>query len=606
MAMSLLVLTVGVGVILLVAYYTYGTWVARQLDLRADASTPACQVNDGLDFVPTPAPYLFSQHFSAIAAAGPIVGPIAAGLLFGWVPALVWILIGSVFIGGVHDMGSLIASVRHKARSIAEIVREHMSRRAYMLFLAFVWIALVYIVVAFTDLTATTFAPRMPAPLGAAATAADQAAYAKALEAVETGKAVASSSMIYLLLAVVMGLVLRYTKISLGRATAIFMPLVLVSIWVGPYIPLAIPEALWWNGSAAKTWDILLLLYCGVASVVPVWALLQPRGFLGGYFLSATVLLAFLGIVAGSFMPNAGIDINYPAFRGGFSVTDERTGAVAWVFPVLFVTIACGACSGFHSLISSGTSSKQLKAETDAKTIGYGTMLLEAFVAVISLSCVMILARGASGNPDQIFAQGVSRFIALLASAFGVDFGTAQTYLYRFSLLAFATFIYDTLDVCTRLGRYVLQEFTGWHNTRGRFVCTLLTLLPPLYLVLQTLTHPVTGQEVPAWRMFWTLFGTANQLLAALTLVGVTVWLLRTGKTWWYTAVPAAFMLAVTFASLGLIILDWTRSFPSATRFDPNGPLSTLLFLLALLVVVEAVTVVGRNLRTRAAPVAIS
>ncbi len=305
-------------------------------------------------------------------------------------------------------------------------------------------------------------------------------------------------------------------------------------------------------------------------------------------------------------MPNAGIDINYPAFRGGFGVTDERTGAVAWVFPVLFVTIACGACSGFHSLISSGTSSKQLKAETDAKTIGYGTMLLEAFVAVISLSCVMILARGASGNPDQIFAQGVSRFIALLASAFGVDFGTAQTYLYRFSLLAFATFIYDTLDVCTRLGRYVLQEFTGWHNTRGRFVCTSLTLLPPLYLVLQTLTHPVTGQEVPAWRMFWTLFGTANQLLAALTLVGVTVWLLRTGKIWWYTAVPAAFMLAVTFASLGLIILDWTRSFPSATRFDPNGPLSTLLFLLALLVVVEAVMVVGRNLRTRVAPVAIS
>ena len=597
--MSLLLLTAGTGVILFVAYHTYGRWLARTLELSADAATPACEVNDGLDFVPTPAPYLFSQHFSAIAAAGPIVGPIAAGLLFGWVPALVWILIGSIFVGGVHDMGSLIASVRHKARSIAEIVREHMSRRAYMLFLAFVWIALVYIVVAFTDLTATTFAPKSPAPLAAGATAAEQAAHAASVEAVRTGAAVASSSMLYLLLAVVLGFVLRYARLSLGLATAIFMPLVLVAIWAGPYMPLAIPEALWWNGSASKTWDILLLLYCGVASIVPVWALLQPRGFLGGYFLSATVLLAFLGIVAGSFMPNSGLEITYPAFRGGLSVTDDRTGAVVFLFPVLFVTIACGACSGFHSLISSGTSSKQLRVETDAKSIGYGAMLLEAFVAVISLSCVMIMARGASGNPDQIFAQGVSRFIALLASVFGIEYGVAQTYLYRFSLLAFATFIYDTLDVCTRLGRYVLQEFTGWHDMRGRYVCTLLTLVPPLYLVLQTLTHPVTGLEVPAWRMFWTLFGTANQLLAALTLVGVTVWLLRTGKRWWYTAVPAAFMVGVTFTSLGIILLDWVRSLPSATRFDANGPVSTLLFALALLLVIEAVTVISRNVRGR-------
>jgi carbon starvation protein len=598
--MNLLVIAIGTGLILLTAYYTYGRWVARRLELRDDAATPACQINDGLDFVPTPAPYLFSQHFSAIAAAGPIVGPIAAGLLFGWAPALAWILIGSIFIGGVHDMGSLIASVRHKARSIAEIVREHMSRRAYMLFLAFVWIALVYIVVAFTDLTATTFAPKPPVALAANATAAEQAAHAAQVEAVETGKAVASSSMLYLALAVVMGFVLKYTKLPLGLATAIFMPLVLVSIWAGPYLPLAIPQALWWGGSAAKTWDILLLLYCGVASVVPVWALLQPRGFLGGYFLSATVLLAFLGIVAGSFMPDAGIGISYPAIRGGLSVTDEKTGAVVWLFPVLFVTIACGACSGFHSMISSGTSSKQLKVETDAKPIGYGAMLLEAFVAVISLSCVMILARGASGNPDQIFASGVSRFIALLASACGVSYDAAQTYLYRFALLAFATFIYDTLDVCTRLGRYVLQEFTGWHNVRGRYVCTLLTLAPPMYLVLQTLTHPVTSLEVPAWRMFWTLFGTANQLLAALTLVGVTVWLLRTGKTWWYTAVPAVFMMAVTFTSLGIILWSWASKF-RATRFDPNGPLCTLLFALALLLVVEAVVVIGRNLRLRQA-----
>lgn len=587
--MSLLGITIGSGLILLAAYFTYGRWLVGKLELRNDTITPACEVNDGEDFVPTPAPYLFSQHFSAIAAAGPIVGPIVAGLLFGWVPALIWILIGSIFIGGVHDMTSLVASVRHNARSIPDIVREHMSRRAYLLFLSFVWIALVYIVVAFTDITATTFAP-------------DLAAGAK-VEDVERGAAVASASMMYLLLAVIMGLVLRYTKLSLSWATAIFMPLVLVSIWAGQHLRLSIPEALWYDGSAAKTWDILLLVYCGVASVVPVWALLQPRGFLGGYFLSATVLLAFLGIVAAAFLGQA-IEITYPQFTGWQAM---KGGKPLYLFPALFVLIACGACSGFHSMISSGTSSKQLRCEGDAKSIGYGCMLLEAFVAIISLSCVMIMAKGASGNPDQIFAQGVSRFIAMFAQVFRIDYDAAYGYLYGFCLLAFATFIYDTLDVCTRLGRYVLQEFTGWQGKTGRLVCTVLTLLPPMYLVLQTMTDPETGAPVPAWLVFWNLFGTANQLLAALTLIGVTVWLLRTGKSWVYTALPAAVMVIVTFTSLSLILWNWSKTAREAWRqgrFDINGPLSTVLFILAILLVIEGVIVIGRTLRERAALVA--
>ncbi|HXT60481.1 MAG TPA: carbon starvation CstA family protein [Pirellulales bacterium] len=591
--MSLLAITIGAGAVLMAAYLTYGRWLVGKLELHGDAPTPACEVNDGEDFVPTPAPYLFSQHFSAIAAAGPIVGPIVAGLLFGWVPALIWILVGSILIGGVHDMTSLVASVRHKARSIPDIVREHMSRRAYLLFLSFVWIALVYIVVAFTDITATTFAP-------------DLAAGAK-VEEVQMGAAVASSSMMYLALAVVMGLVLRYTKLSLSWATAIFMPLVLVSIWAGQHLPLSIPQAFWYQGggadhaSAAKTWDILLLVYCGVASVVPVWALLQPRGFLGGYFLSATVLLAFLGIVAATLLGQA-IEITYPKFIG-WEVT--QAGKTLYLFPALFVLIACGACSGFHSMISSGTSSKQLRSETDAKSIGYGCMLLEAFVAVISLSCVMIMARGETGGPDQIFARGVSRFIALFAQLCKIDYDAAQGYLYSFCLLAFATFIYDTLDVCTRLGRYVLEEFTGWRSRAGRLTCTVLTLLPPMYLVLQTVTNPATGAPVPAWKIFWNLFGTANQLLAALTLIGVTVWLLRTGKSWVYTALPALFMVLVTFSSLSLILWDWALTARAAWsdghRFDVNGPLSAVLFLLAILLVIEGAVVINRTLRERAA-----
>lgn len=598
--MSLLGITIGAGLILLAAYFTYGRWLVGKLELRRDALTPACEVDDGEDFVPTPAPYLFSQHFSAIAAAGPVVGPILAGLWFGWLPALIWILVGSILIGGVHDMTSLVASVRHKARSIPDIVREHMSRRAYLLFLSFVWIALVYIIVAFTDITATTFAPPEPAAPAAGASEADLAAYQAAKSGFERGPAVASASMMYLLLAVVMGLVLRYTKMSLAWATVIFMPLVLVSIWAGWHLPLAIPSWMWYDGKAAKTWDILLLVYCGVASVTPVWALLQPRGFLGGYFLSATVALAFLGILAAALTGQA-IEINYPSFIG-WNVAPN--GTALFIFPVLFVTIACGACSGFHSMISSGTSSKQLRSETDAKSIGYGCMLLEAFVAVISLSCVMIMAAGSKGNPDQIFAQGVSRFISTLASALGVDYDRAHDYLYSFCLLAFATFIYDTLDVCTRLGRYVLQEFTGWHGKTGRLVCTLLTLVPPMYLVLQTMTNPQTGKAVPAWSVFWNLFGTANQLLAALTLIGVTVWLLRTGKNWVYVAIPAAFMVVVTFCSLGLILWNWAgavREMWEQDRFDINGPLSTVLFALAIMLVIEGAVVINRTLRERAA-----
>ena len=603
--MSLLGITIGAGLILLAAYLTYGRWLVGKLNLRDDVVTPACEVNDGEDFVPTPAPYLFSQHFSAIAAAGPIVGPILAGLWFGWLPALIWILVGSILIGGVHDLTSLVASVRHKARSIPDIVREHMSRRAYLLFLSFVWIALVYIIVAFTDITATTFAPPKPDALPANASAAQLEAYQAALSSYERGPAVASASMMYLLLAVVMGLLLRYTKMSLTWATVIFMPLVLVSIWAGWHLPLAIPDSLWYDGKAAKTWDILLLVYCGIASVTPVWALLQPRGFLGGYFLSATVALAFLGILAAALMGQA-IDINYPSFIG-WNVAPN--GTALFLFPVLFVTIACGACSGFHSMISSGTSSKQLRSETDAKSIGYGCMLLEAFVAVISLSCVMILSAGSKGNPDQIFAQGVSRFIGMFGSAVGIDYQTAHDYLYSFCLLAFATFIYDTLDVCTRLGRYVLQEFTGWHGKAGRLACTLLTLAPPMYLVLQTMTNPATGKPVPAWSVFWNLFGTANQLLAALTLIGVTVWLLRTGKSWIYVALPAAFMVVVTFCSLSLILWNWAsavREVWSQGRFDVNGPLSTVLFLLAILLVIEGAVVINRTLRERATAVAAS
>lgn len=595
--MQLLLIALGTAAVLLVAYFTYGQWVSRKLALRDDIPTPATEINDGVDFVPTPSGYLLSQHFSAIAAAGPIVGPIIAGLMFGWLPALLWIIVGSIFIGGVHDITSLIASVRHKARTIAEIVREHMSRRAYLLFLSFVWIALVYIVVAFTDITATTFAP---------AVSPDSADYASRIQ---EGGEVASASMLYLLLAVVMGLLLKFTRMSLNWAMIVFMPLVLLTILAGRWMPLVLPEWMHFQGSAAKTWDIILLVYCGVASVVPVWALLQPRGFLGGYFLTAVIVLATLGLFAGV-ITGRPVEINYPALRDPWWQGMEK-GLPVLLFPMLFVTIACGACSGFHSMISSGTTSKQLRVETDARRIGYGAMLLEAFVAMIALSCVMVLKDGseaAKGTPDAIFAQGISNFIAILASSLGIDFATASAYLKGFCLLAFATFIYDTLDVCTRLGRFVLQEFTGWQGNAGRIVCTVVTLLPSLFLVLQTLTatNPNGVQvPIPAWKVFWTLFGTANQLLAALTLTGITVWLWKTGKTWWYTAIPAVFMLAVTLTSLGKICWNWYQKIGMPGGKDLgnllNGTLSLVLLVLGGLLVIDACWTIANGIRLKAA-----
>ena len=283
------------------------------------------------------------QHFSAIAAAGPVNGPILAAVMFGWVPALVWVLLGSIFIGGVHDMGSLVASVRHKAKSISEVVRENVSPRAWLLFMVFIWITLVYVIVAFTDITASSFVGNITLENGD----------------VVAGAAIASSSLMYLILPLLMGLLMKFTRLKEGIAVAIYLPLVGVAIWAGKYIPLALPIADPVLGQ--KVWGVIILVYCLIAAMVPMWLLLQPRGALGGYFLYVALIVAAIGVVFG------GYEINYPAFINIAADGNLQNN----VFPILFITIACGACSGFHALVSSGTSSKQLYKETDAKAFGY-------------------------------------------------------------------------------------------------------------------------------------------------------------------------------------------------------------------------------------------
>lgn len=554
------------AVVLAIAYWTYGPLLVRLLNLDDRTVTPAVSMRDDQDYCPIDRGPLLSQHFSAIAAAGPIVGPILAGAMFGWLPALLWILVGAIFVGGVHDFMALVASIRHRARSIAEVVREHISQRSFVLFLTFVWLALVYIIVAFTDITASSFIGSQTLESGE----------------VVTGGGIATSSLLYLALPIIMGLLVRYAKVPMGIATIIFLPLVGVAIWVGQKMPLdvaAIMQDIWpaltaaeAQGRAHKFWDIALLIYCCIASVVPMWLLLQPRGQLGGYFLYAALFGGAVGLMFG------GKSIALPAFTGWTSVGGET------LVPMLFITIACGACSGFHSLIASGTTSKQLRKESDAKVIGYGAMLLEAMVAIVSLCCVMLLAPDSelvkTPKPNFIYAQGIGSFLETLGipTALGVSF----------ALMAFTTFVYDTLDVCTRLGRYIVQELTGWQDARGKWLGTILTAGVPVFFVMRT-TVNAKEQVVPVWRVFWELFGASNQLLAALTLLGVTVWLYRTKRAmwvWFLTGVPTVLMYVMSTTALIKII---STNFSEGLTADPVPWVATVLVVLAGLMLIEGV-----------------
>ncbi len=582
MEMQLIVLVS--AVILTIAYFTYGRLLARLFQLSDSTPTPAVTMRDDLDYVPCdPAP-LLSQHFSAIAAAGPIVGPILAGVAFGWLPALLWILIGSILIGGVHDLGALVASIRHRATSIIEVVRIHISGRAYLLFLAFVWLALVYIVVAFTDLTASMFIGAMDPATGVSYKAAADVPAAGSGTMVFNG-GIATSSLIYLILPMIMGLVVKSGKLSMERATWIFLPLVGLAIWGGQYIPLNVDEiyrainpgltpadaALY----AVRTWDVFLLVYCAVASVTPMWLLLQPRGQLGGYFLYAALAAGALGILMG------GQPIGQPMMKPW----NEAMPLV----PFLFITIACGACSGFHSLIASGTTSKQLRRESDAKPIAYGAMLLEAMVAIVSLCCVMMIPADnamVGKDPNFIYANGIGTFLAKI--------GLNKTLGVAFALMAFNTFVYDTLDVCTRLGRFIIQELTGWRGAAGRWFGTILTAGAPFFFVMQRVTD-AKGNPMPVWKMFWGLFGASNQLLAALTLLGVTVWLWRTRRAVWVfvvTGIPAILMYVMSSWALVSII---RAQFAKGGRTDVVAWIAVTLIVLSAMMLLEAIAALVRR-----------
>lgn len=527
--MSLPLLAVVVLVGLALGYRFYGGFVARQYRLDPERRTPAHEHADGVDFVPTRPFYLFGQHFSAIAAAGPIVGPILACQTYGWAPSILWIGVGCIFIGAVHDFSALVASVRHDARSVAEVVKRHLGREAWVAMLAFIWIALVYVLVAFADITAASFATPQP----------------------EDGGAVALAASLYLGLAILMGLVDRFLKPPLWLQTLIFVPATVGAIWMGTQYADVI--VLSW-----REWVLLIMAYCFVASLTPMWLLLQPRGYLGGFVLYATLLVGVIGVFFG------GYEVQQPAFKG-WGTADGNT----LLFPFLFVTIACGACSGFHGLVCSGTTSKQIDRETHCHPIGYGAMLLEGFVALIALATVMIAT--SSGSPSKMYADGIGKFLGLLIGdeRFAITFGA----------MALSTFIFDTIDSGTRLGRYVLQELFGSRGRVGAVIATGVTVVTPTLFLLYG------GQN--SFRTFWSLFGTANQLLAALTLLGVTVWLRQEGRRYWYTLVPMVLVMAVTLTALAFQgRLLWEGANRGA---QINGAVALVLAALAATLVAFAV-----------------
>ncbi|MFH1277085.1 MAG: carbon starvation CstA family protein [Candidatus Eisenbacteria bacterium] len=514
------------------AYRFYGAWLSRRFDLDDTRPTPSNTMGDGVDYVPTRAPVLFGHHFSSIAGAGPIVGPIIAGLAFGWVPALLWIVLGSIFIGGVHDFASMVASIRNRARSIAEIARLHMSRTGYILFLIFIWLALVYVLIVFLDLTSTTFA---------------------------ADGAVATSSLAFIGLAVLLGFALNRLRARLGPVTALFLVLLFGALVLGAKAPLSLPGI---QGSPKRTWDLLLLAYCFVASVTPVWALLQPRDYLSSFLLYGSIVGGFVGILIG------GIPVTYPAFTG-------LHAKIGPLFPILFITVACGACSGFHSIVASGTSSKQLAREGDAKRIGYGAMLVEGVLAVIALGAVMILAPGSSlagTNPMAVFAGGMGRFLSAI--------GIPESMGAHFGFLALSTFLLTTLDTCTRISRYIFQELFGIPGAGGRAFGTAFSLALPLVFVFVALTD-AEGNPVPAWRAIWPVFGATNQLLAGLALLVASLWLRRSGKKALFTLVPMVFMVVMTLWALGILILGGGQT--GIVR-----AIAVVLFLLALVLVAQA------------------
>jgi len=528
-------------VIYVVAYKLYGGFITKRLDVNNNKETPSHTMYDGVDYCPAKAPVLLGHHFASIAGAGPIVGPvIAAG--FGWLPVYLWVVFGAIFIGGVHDYSSIVASVRHQSKSIGFIIQSYIGISGKKLFLIFAWATLILVIAVFTIIISDTFV-HIPSA--------------------------ATSSMLFMLLAILFGIAIYRFKVPLWIATIIGVVLLFLCIPAGYLFPIQL------DGS---TWNLILFGYIFVASTAPVWILLQPRDYLNSFFLYALMAGGIIGVLF------AAPAINIPAFSS-FSLDK-----VGYLFPALFVTVACGAISGFHCIVGSGTTSKQLNRETDGKIIGYGGMLIEGMLAILSLLAVASMVNAefisilTTKGPVPAFSLGIARFINAIP-VLNISIPLAQT----FTALAVSAFALTSLDTATRLARFMFQEYFESKEKSNktavltnRFVATAITIAFGATLTFSGKTMSM-----------WPLFGSANQLLAALALLALTVWVANLKKGFLFVLIPMIFMFAVTLTALGMLIYqnfiidNYTLSI-----------ISVLLFALAIMLGIKAYNVLlnGREL----------
>lgn len=507
--MSGLLFIASIIIFVLIAYISYGGFIARKLGIDPARKTPAHTKSDNIDYVPTNRYVVLGHHFASIAGAGPIVGPVLAAA-FGWLPVYLWILVGGIFMGAVHDFASTVASLRHDGKSIGEIIRIYIGERGKKYFLVFSFATMLLVVAVFTNIVATTFV-QVPSA--------------------------ATASVFFLGLAIVFGIALRRSGMSLMALTIAGVVFLFLGIWFGENNPLILSSD---AGIAVNLWRVILLVYIFFSAVAPVWLLLQPRDYLNSFMLYAVMLGGLIGILL------LNPTVNLEAFKG-FRVEMGAEGALVWLFPILFVTVACGAISGFHSLVSSGTTAKQLDNEKDVKFVAYGGMLVEVVLAGVAILAVATLATTqftefySAGQYVAAFAVGVGTFIAAIP-LLNIPAETGTT----FAALAVSAFALTSLDTCCRLSRYLFQEFFEGSDrpvmkqlSINRYIGTAFTVICGAALVF-------SGSAGALWPMF----GSANQLLAALALLAASVWLARRGVDNWFVRYPMIFMFAVTLSAL--------------------------------------------------------
>lgn len=553
------------------AYRFYGRFIASVFEEDDSNPTPAITMADGVDYVPTKLTVVFSHHFASIAGAGPIVGPTTA-VIFGYIPVWLWVIIGTVFIGAVQDYTALFVSLRERGRSVAEVADRTLGRFGFILFISFTIVMLLLVTSAFLGLTATALTSLVPLKemnISEGQTMLKTVTGPDGVVKAQIGGIASTSVIIMTICAPLIGFLLYKKQVKVGYASALALLVGIISIMIGVYNPLSL---------SPNIWMMILTVYVVLAAGVPVWLLLQPRDFTNSFLLYLGMAALFVGVIGGGF---SGITMQAPAYN-----IAAGTKALGMIWPFLFITVACGAISGFHTLVAGGTISKQVSKESDARKIGYGGMILESLLAVLVIlavagglnfdtytSIVYPTAKGAASNPILAFSLAIGN---LLYKSLGVPVAGGTV----LGILMVEGFVITTLDTAVRLNRYLFEEL--W-----------MTLMKKPPAILKSyIFNACLSAGLMFWlgytntfKLIWPIFGSANQLLAALALIAVSVWLAYRRKPNLFAIIPAVFMMVTTLDSLWQLL--FIKYLPAKNY--PLAVTAILLILLSVGVIVLAV-----------------